>query len=58
MEWDTAAADGVCRAAGVRVVQAKTGQDLEYGKDNLVNPWFLVSGREDILRICVEALGT
>jgi 3'(2'), 5'-bisphosphate nucleotidase len=42
MEWDTAAGDGVCRAAGALV----TGQDgkhpLVYNKEDLHNPWFLV----------------
>jgi 3'(2'), 5'-bisphosphate nucleotidase len=56
MEWDTAAADAVCRAAGARVVQALNGADLEYGKNNLLNPWFIV-GRGDALISCaVEAI--
>lgn len=56
MEWDTAAADAVCRAAGVRVVQADSGANLEYGKENLLNPWFLVSGDSGILDVSVSSL--
>ena len=56
MEWDTAAADAVCRAAGARVVQALSGENLEYGKENLLNPWFLVSRDERLLSLAVEAL--
>jgi 3'(2'), 5'-bisphosphate nucleotidase len=46
MEWDTAAADAVCRAAGRGVFRwdAERGQplrELEYGKPELLNPWFL-----------------
>ena len=43
MEWDTAAADAVCRAAGVAVIQAENRQPLCYNKENLLNPWFLVA---------------
>ena len=56
MEWDTAAADAVCRAAGARVVQAVNGENLEYGKKNLLNPWFLVSRDEELLKCAVNSL--
>ena len=49
MEWDTAAADAVCRASGASVVDALTGEDLKYGKENLLNPWFLVSRDETLI---------
>ncbi len=47
MEWDTAAGDAVARAAGCEVLQwdEKTGpavSQLEYNKEDLHNPWFLV----------------
>jgi 3'(2'), 5'-bisphosphate nucleotidase len=48
MEWDTAAADGVCRGAGARVLNAETGNPLVYNKDNLLNPHFLVTGIREI----------
>jgi len=44
MEWDTAAGDAVCRAAGCRVTQQDRKTPLEYNKENLLNPWFLVLG--------------
>lgn len=45
MEWDTAAAHAVLKAAGGRVVDAGTGRDLVYGKPDLANPWFVACGR-------------
>lgn len=42
MEWDTGAAHAVALAAGRRVVEAGTGEDLVYNKENLLNPYFLV----------------
>ncbi len=42
MEWDTAAAHAVVRAAGKRVFQPDNGQELEYNKENLLNPSFVV----------------
>ena len=42
MEWDTAAGDAIARAAGKRVVDARTGQPLTYNKPDLHNPWFIV----------------
>lgn len=44
MEWDTAAADGVCRAAGAQVLNAASGRPLQYNKTDLLNPYFLVTG--------------
>ena len=43
MEWDTAAADAVCRAAGCYVVDREAGRDLEYNKNDLRNPHFLAA---------------
>lgn len=45
MEWDTAAADAVCRAAGCHVIQYATEKPLQYNKENLLNPWFIVKGK-------------
>jgi 3'(2'), 5'-bisphosphate nucleotidase len=42
MEWDTAAAHAVAKAAGRKVVDAATGEPLQYNKENLLNPWFRV----------------
>jgi 3'(2'), 5'-bisphosphate nucleotidase len=42
MEWDTAAAHAVAKAAGRKVVSRETGAELVYNKENLLNPHFLV----------------
>ncbi|MFR9594250.1 MAG: hypothetical protein SNI57_06855, partial [Rikenellaceae bacterium] len=42
MEWDTAAGDAVARCAGAEVVQSDSAQPMEYNKENLLNPWFIV----------------
>ncbi len=42
MEWDTAAGDAVARCAGAEVVRSVDSQPLEYNKEDLLNPWFIV----------------
>lgn len=44
MEWDTAAADAIVRAAGGKVLQKGKEAMLEYNKKDLLNPHFLVVG--------------
>lgn len=46
MEWDTAAADAVLRAAGGHVVRLDDGTALTYGKPDRGNPFFLAFGRQ------------
>ena len=43
MEWDTAAGQAICKAAGLKVISRKTNNELEYNKENLLNPHFIVS---------------
>ncbi|MFT5877934.1 MAG: 3'(2'), 5'-bisphosphate nucleotidase [Salibacteraceae bacterium] len=43
MEWDTGAGDAICRAAGFSVTQYPAETPVVYNKENLLNPWFLVS---------------
>jgi len=43
MEWDTAAGQAICNAVGIQVISNETQQPLMYNKENLLNPWFLVS---------------
>ena len=43
MEWDTAAGQAICNAVGVEVISQETNAPLLYNKENLLNPWFLVS---------------
>jgi len=42
MEWDTAAGHAVARFAGCNVYNYETGKELQYNKENLLNPWFVV----------------
>ncbi len=43
MEWDTAAGNAIAEAAGCEVLDAATGKALVYNKENLLNPFFVVS---------------
>ncbi len=43
MEWDTAAGQAICNAVGIEVISNQTNQSLRYNKENLLNPWFLVT---------------
>lgn len=42
MEWDTAAAHAVAKFAGCKVYDYKSGDELQYNKPNLLNPFFIV----------------
>ena len=42
MEWDTAAGHAVAKFAGCVVYDYTTGKELQYNKENLLNPWFIV----------------
>jgi len=42
MEWDTAAGHAICKAVGLKVTSQETKNELEYNKENLLNPYFLV----------------
>jgi 3'(2'), 5'-bisphosphate nucleotidase len=43
MEWDTAAGQSICEAAGFKVNIKNTNEPLRYNKENLLNPHFIVS---------------
>lgn len=43
MEWDTGAGDIIAREAGKQVLVFDEGTPLEYNKDSLLNPAFIVS---------------
>lgn len=45
MEWDTAAGHAIARAAGFEMTDAVTGLPLCYNKEDLHNPWFIVSDK-------------
>ncbi|OEF99780.1 3'(2'),5'-bisphosphate nucleotidase [Vulcanibacillus modesticaldus] len=42
MEWDTAAGQAIVEQANGIVVDVETNEKLEYNKENLLNPWFIV----------------
>ena len=43
MEWDTAAGQAVCEAAGCEVIDQNTHEPMRYNREELLNAWFLVS---------------
>jgi 3'(2'), 5'-bisphosphate nucleotidase len=43
MEWDTAAGQAICEAAGLQVLNADTQEPLQYNKEGLHNPFFIVN---------------
>ena len=43
MEWDTGAGHAIILAAGFNVTKFNTTEPLVYNKEDLLNPWFLVS---------------
>ncbi|WP_066222846.1 3'(2'),5'-bisphosphate nucleotidase CysQ [Formosa haliotis] len=43
MEWDTAAGQAICNAVGIDVISKETNSTLLYNKENLLNPFFLVT---------------
>jgi len=47
MEWDTGAAQMVLEEAGGKVLQYDSGEPLRYGKENLLNPYFVAFGATD-----------
>jgi 3'(2'), 5'-bisphosphate nucleotidase len=45
MEWDTAAGQAIVEQAEGRVMDIQTREPLRYNKENLLNPFFIVSGQ-------------
>ena len=43
MEWDTAAGQAVCEAAGFQLIDWATKTPMKYNRKNLTNAWFIVS---------------
>lgn len=42
MEWDTAAGQAIVEAAGSSIVKYPELTDVQYNKESLLNPWFVV----------------
>jgi 3'(2'), 5'-bisphosphate nucleotidase len=47
MEWDTAAGQAIVEAAGATMVRYDTGTPLIYNKEDLLNPWHVVTRKTD-----------
>lgn len=45
MEWDIAAGHAIVKALGGEVLNANTGQELSYNKEDLTNPHFVVRSK-------------
>jgi 3'(2'), 5'-bisphosphate nucleotidase len=43
MEWDTAAGQVIAEAAGATVLRYDTGMPMVYNKEDLLNPWHIVT---------------
>ena len=46
MEWDTAAGHAICNAVNIKVMQVNSTNELEYNKENLYNPNFIVKVKQ------------
>lgn len=44
MEWDTAAGQAIVEGAGFQVLEYETNQRMQYNKEDLLNPWFVIKG--------------
>lgn len=42
MEWDTAAGHAIANAAGKKILLTDHSRELQYNKENLLNPYFIV----------------
>ena len=42
MEWDTAAGHAICKAVGLNVLKVEQNEELQYNKEDLLNPYFIV----------------
>ncbi len=42
MEWDTAAGQAIVEASGGTVMHISKNKSIEYNKEDLLNPWFIV----------------
>lgn len=49
MEWDIAAGHAIINGAGGNVIHANTKDELQYNKENLLNPWFIATAKESVI---------
>jgi len=50
MEWDTGAAQIILEEAGGKVLRYEDAAPLRYGKENLLNPYFVAHGQAKNLK--------
>lgn len=50
-EWDTAAGQAIVELAGGKVLLPETLEPMHYNKENILNPWFLVIGKDVMNKI-------
>jgi len=43
MEWDTAAGNAIAIGAGCEIIKTEQTTPLQYNKEDLLNPWFIVN---------------
>ena len=48
MEWDTGAGQAIVECSGGQVFKYDTTEPLAYNKENLLNPWFVVTREQSI----------
>ena len=46
MEWDTAAGHAIANMSGYKIFEFQKDHEIRYNKENLLNPWFLVTKNE------------
>ena len=46
MECDTAASHAIANMLGYKIFEFQKDQEIRYNKENLLNPWFLVTKNE------------
>ena len=49
MEWDTAAGQAIVEAAGAAIVCHDTGAPMTYNKEDLLNPWHVVTRKREVM---------
>jgi 3'(2'), 5'-bisphosphate nucleotidase len=51
MEWDSAAAHGICKVLGIEVLNLETKEPVRYNKANLLNPYFIVGATDLLIKL-------
>lgn len=49
MEWDIAAGHAIIKGANGVIINADTKEELNYNKENLLNPWFIAASSKEVI---------